>query len=167
MLFLKGYWDNINQTRRVTLTISQRERERERHREIILLALLSKRNSLWNFIKKTWVKNMIQGWLLCVISKVTTELFIIFSDYWSHLLKWGIRQDICDGYDWHYIVFLIFFTGHILNFVIESGSSARKTNVNKVWNNNRPVYVNERNNQNKNKTKSRHIQTDHVLYCLI
>ena len=33
-------------------------------------------------------------------------------------------------------------------------------------NNNRTVHVNER-NQNGNKTKSRHIQIDHVFYCSI
>ena len=39
-------------------------------------------------------------------------------------------------------------------------------NVNKLWNNNRTVYVNEQ-NQNKKKTKSSHIQIDHALYCSI
>ena len=39
-------------------------------------------------------------------------------------------------------------------------------NINKLWNNNRTVPVNER-NQNKNKTKSRHIQIDHAFYCSI
>ena len=39
-------------------------------------------------------------------------------------------------------------------------------NVNKLWNNNWIVHLNER-NQNKNKTKSRHIQIDHTLFCSI
>ena len=43
---------------------------------------------------------------------------------------------------------------------------AQLENVNKVWNNNHTVHVNER-NQNKNKTKSRHIQIDHAFYCSI
>ena len=37
---------------------------------------------------------------------------------------------------------------------------------NKLWNNNRTVYLNER-NQNKNKTKSRYIQIDHAFHCSI
>ena len=36
----------------------------------------------------------------------------------------------------------------------------------KLWNNNRTVHVNER-IQNKNKTKSCHIQIDHAFYCSI
>ena len=36
----------------------------------------------------------------------------------------------------------------------------------KLWNNNRTVHVNER-NQNKSKTKSRHIQVDHALFFSI
>ena len=42
---------------------------------------------------------MIEGWQLYVINKLTTELFIIFSDYYWPFLEWGIGQDICDGYD--------------------------------------------------------------------
>ena len=38
--------------------------------------------------------------------------------------------------------------------------------VNKLKNNNRTVRVNQW-NQNKNKTKSRHIQIDHAFYCVI
>ena len=37
---------------------------------------------------------------------------------------------------------------------------------NKLWNSNRTVHVNKR-IQNKNKTKSRHIQIDHAFYCSI
>ena len=36
----------------------------------------------------------------------------------------------------------------------------------KLWNNNRTVHMNER-NQKKNKTKSRNIQTDHAFYYSI
>ena len=43
---------------------------------------------------------------------------------------------------------------------------AQLENVNKLWNNNRTVLVNER-NQNKNKTKSRHIQIVHAFYYSI
>ena len=37
---------------------------------------------------------------------------------------------------------------------------------NKLWNNNLTVHVNKR-NQNKIKTKSRHIRTDHAFCCSI
>ena len=43
---------------------------------------------------------------------------------------------------------------------------AQLENVNKLRSNNRTVHGNER-NQNKNKTKSRHIQIDHAFYCSI
>ena len=43
---------------------------------------------------------------------------------------------------------------------------AQDENVNKLWDNNRIVHLNER-NQKKNKAKSRHIQIDHALGCLI
>ena len=43
---------------------------------------------------------------------------------------------------------------------------AQLESVNKLWNNNRTVYVNER-YQNKSKTKSRHIKIDHPFYCSI
>ena len=39
-------------------------------------------------------------------------------------------------------------------------------NVNKLWSNNSTVHVNTR-NQNKNKTKLRHIQIDLAFYCSI
>ena len=39
---------------------------------------------------------------------------------------------------------------------------AQLENINKPWNNNRNVHVNER-NQNKNKTKLSHVQIDHAL----
>ena len=39
-------------------------------------------------------------------------------------------------------------------------------NVNKLWNNKRTVHANER-NQNKNKTKSRHIQIDHATRSIV
>ena len=43
---------------------------------------------------------------------------------------------------------------------------ARLENVSKPWNNSRTVQVKER-NQNKSKTKSRHIQIDEGFYCSI
>ena len=60
------------------------------------------------------IEDMIHGWLLYFINKETTELFIIFSDYFWHFLEWGNDQDTCDGYDWNHIVSLILFTRHIL-----------------------------------------------------
>ena len=41
--------------------------------------------------------------------------------------------------------------------------SPSTTLANKLWNNNRTVHVNEQ-NQNKNKTTSRHIQIDHTFW---
>ena len=38
------------------------------------------------------------------------RIFIIFNDCRSDFLEWGVGQDICDDYDWHYIVFFILFT---------------------------------------------------------
>ena len=52
------------------------------------------------------------------------------------------------------------------SFSNQSVLLAQLENVNKLWNNNRNVYVKEQ-NQNKSKTKSRHIQIEHVLYCSI
>ena len=52
------------------------------------------------------------------------------------------------------------------SFCNQPVSYAQHENVNKLWNNNRIVQVNER-NQNKNKIDSRHIQIDHALYCSI
>ena len=49
-----------------------------------------------------------------------------------------------------------FFNQHVL--------FALRENANKLWNKNRILHVNE---QNKSKTKSRHIQTDHALYYSI
>ena len=43
---------------------------------------------------------------------------------------------------------------------------AQLENVHKLWNRNRTEHMNER-NQNKSKTKSRHIQINHVFYWLI
>ena len=43
---------------------------------------------------------------------------------------------------------------------------AQFENVNKLWNNNLTMHVNER-NQNKSKTKSSNIQIDHAFYCSI
>ena len=43
---------------------------------------------------------------------------------------------------------------------------AQHENLNTLWRNNRIVYVNER-NQNKKKTKSRHIQINEALCCSI
>ena len=43
---------------------------------------------------------------------------------------------------------------------------AQLENVNKLWNSNRIVHVNKQ-NQNKNKTNSCHIQIGHVFYCSI
>ena len=61
-----------------------------------------------------------------------------------------------------FIIIYIFSTHFAINLVF----FAQHENVNKLWNNNRIVHVNE-GNQNKNKTKSRHMQIDHVLYCSI
>ena len=57
-------------------------------------------------------------------------------------------------------IFHIFSTHIAINLLY----FAQLENVSKLWNDNRPVHVNER-SQNKSKTKSRHIQIDHGFYC--
>ena len=64
-------------------------------------------------------ESIIQGWLFFVINKVTTQLFIISSDYYWHFLEWGIGQDICNGYGRHHIVFIILFARLIFSFLVE------------------------------------------------
>ena len=61
---------------------------------------------------------------------------------------------------------LSFIIIHIFSAFLQSTCFICKTYVNKLWNNNRTVHVNER-NQNKNKTKSSHIQIDHAFNCSI
>ena len=63
---------------------------------------------------------------------------------------------------------LLFIIIHIFvtHFAINSFLFAELENVNKLWNNNRTVHENER-NQNKNKTKPSHIQIDQSFYCSI
>ena len=68
-------------------------------------------------------ENMIQGWILYVINEVTTELIIIFSDYYWHFLKWGIGQDICNSYTMVIIGITLSFS--ISWHVISSMSSSR------------------------------------------
>ena len=64
------------------------------------------------------------------------------------------------------LLFIIIHIFSIYSFYNQPVLFAQLENVNKLWNNNRTEHVNER-NQNKNKTKSRHIQTDHALYYSI
>ena len=64
---------------------------------------------------------------------------------------------------------LLFINIHILSvnsFCYQPISFVQLENVNKLWKNNRAVYVNKR-NQNKNKTKSRQIQVNHAFYYSI
>ena len=68
-------------------------------------------------------ENMIQGWILYLINEVTTELIIIFSDYYWNFLKWGIGQDICNRYTMVIIGITLSFL--ISWHVISSISSSR------------------------------------------
>ena len=97
-------------------------------------------------------ENMIQGWLLSVINKVTTEVFIIFRGYYWRFLEWAIGQYICNVY----LKCFIFIIIHILVLILQSTCFICRTLKHKLWNNNCTVHVNER-NQNKRKTNSRHI----------
>ena len=64
------------------------------------------------------------------------------------------------------LLFIIIHIFSIYSFYNQPVLFAQLENVNKLWNNNRTEHVNER-NQNKNKTKSRHIQIDHAFYYSI
>ena len=54
-----------------------------------------------------------------------------------------------------------FYNYNFYNFCNQPVLFAQHENVNELWNNNRIEHVNGR-NQNKNKTKSRHIQIAHA-----
>ena len=64
---------------------------------------------------------------------------------------------------------ILFITIHILSiysFWNQPFSFAQLENVNKLWKNNLAVHMDKR-NQNKYKTKSRHIQINHAFYFSI
>ena len=67
---------------------------------------------------------------------------------------------------YHEISFIYNYSHYWYLFCNQPVLFAQLENINKLWSNSRTVHVNER-NQNKNKTKSRHIQIDHALYCSI
>ena len=120
-------------------------------------------------------EKIIQGWLLYVIRSFLQVGFRF--QYQPINLVW-LSFDFF-SFSWS----LVFFRGFILScvqlskiiynysyfwysFSNQSVLLAQLENVNKLWNNNRTVHVNEQ-NRNKNKTTSRHIQIDHAFYCSI
>ena len=65
--------------------------------------------------------------------------------------------------------FFLFTIIHIFSthFVKKPVLFAHLENINKLWNNNCKVSVNERNqNKSKTKTKSRHIEINHAFYIV-
>ena len=67
---------------------------------------------------------------------------------------------------YHEMSFIYNYSHFQYSFCIQPVLFAQLENLNKLWNNNCTVHVNER-NQNKNKTKLCHIQIDHAYYCSI
>ena len=98
------------------------------------------------------------------------------------LTSFHLAEDSLSAFSWLYIhVFmcvqlskyttkcLLLTIIHILSiysFCNQPASFAQLENVNKLWKNNCAVHVNKR-NQNKNKTKSSHIQINHAFYYSI
>ena len=123
-------------------------------------------------------ENIIQGWLLYVIRSflyvsfrfqyqlinLIWIFFYFFSSSWSlimwlYTLKCAVVQKNHGFYLYNYLHFQYSFCNQPVLF-------AQFENVNKLWNNNRTVHVNKQ-NKNKIKTNSRHIQVDHAFYCSI
>ena len=67
---------------------------------------------------------------------------------------------------YHEMSFIYNYSHFWYSFCNQPALFAQLENVNNLWKNNHAVHVSER-NQNKNKTKSRHIQIDHAFYCSI
>ena len=69
---------------------------------------------------------------------------------------------------YHEMFFIYNYSHFQYSFCIQPVLFAHLENVNKLWNNNRTVHVNEQNQTKKlKKTESCHIQIDHVFYCSI
>ena len=78
---------------------------------------------------------------------------------WLYTLKCAVVQKNHGFYLYNYLHFQYSFCNQPVLF-------AQFENVNKLWSNNRTVHVNKQ-NKNKIKTNSRHIQVDHAFYCSI
>ena len=123
-------------------------------------------------------ENVIQGWLFRSFLQVSFRFqyqfinlvllsFDLSSFRWSHTICFFVPLYSCvcscPKISLLFIIIHIFSTHFVVNlFYLHNNLET----IIKLWNNNRTVHVNER-NQNKNKTKSRHIQIDHGLYCSI
>ena len=77
---------------------------------------------------------------------------------WFYTLVCAVAQK------YHEMSFIYSYSHFWYSFRNQPISFAQLENVIKLWNNNRTVHVNER-NQNKNKTESRHIQINLAFYC--
>ena len=127
-------------------------------------------------------ENITQGWLCMLSGPCSRSAFVfninslILSGFpltYFHLAEAGLCT-----FSWLYaLACVVVQKYHEMSFIYNHSHSwylfcnqrvlfARLENVNKLWSNNRTVHVNER-NQNKTKTKSRHIQIDHAFYCSI
>ena len=76
---------------------------------------------------------------------------------------------VCEVVQKYHEMFFIYNYSHFqYSFCNQPVLFAQLENVNKLWNNNRTVHVNER-NQTKTtaKIKSRHIQIDHEFYLFL
>ena len=79
---------------------------------------------------------------------------------WLHTLVRAV------GLKYHEMSFIYSYSYFQYSFCNQPILFAQLEKVNKLWNSNRTVHVNEP-NQNKNKTKLCHIQIDHAFYCSI
>ena len=140
-----------------------------------------KRNSP-QMITNQLKKSIIQEWLLYVIRSflqvgfrfqyqlinLVWLLFDFFSFSWSLTICFFMAL-YCWVCNYPKISRNVFYLKLFTFFVLicnQPALFAQYENVNKPWNNNRIVHGYER-SQNQNKTKPRHIQIYHALYCSI
>ena len=127
-------------------------------------------------------ENIIQGWLWYVIRSVLQvgfrflyeliNLVWLFFDFFS--FRWSLTTFFfvalyscaCSCPKISQNFFVCNYSHFWYSFCNQLVLFARLENVSKPWNNSRTVQVKER-NQNKSKTKSRHIQIDEGFYCSI
>ena len=127
-------------------------------------------------------ENIIQGWLLCYQILPSGQLRFSVSTHWSCLAFFWVLFILAEASlsafscfctlvcavvrKYHEMSFIYNYSHFYCSFCNQPVLFARLENTNKLWNNNRTVHVNER-NQNKNKNKSRHIQVDHGFCCSV
>ena len=127
-------------------------------------------------------ENILQGWLWYVIRSVLQvgfrflyeliNLVWLFFDFFS--FRWSLTTFFfvalyscaCSCPKISQNFFVCNYSHFWYSFCNQPVLFARLENVSKPWNNSRTVQVKER-NQNKSKTKSRHIQIDEGFYCSI